>query len=71
MYRSFLNTLILGSLFFSFFTIAGNNVQGGVIYFRGEIVEPACELSAMHVPVKITCMQNGVVQLNLIPARNL
>lgn len=39
MYRSFLNTLILGSLFFSFFTIAGNNVQGGVIYFRGEIVD--------------------------------
>ncbi|EEU9597763.1 type 1 fimbrial protein [Escherichia albertii] len=71
MYRSFLNTLILGSLFFSFFTIAGNNVQGGVIHFRGEIVEPACELSAMHVTVKITCMQNGVVHTQSYSGKEL
>ena len=41
MFRPFLNSLMLGSLFFPFIAIAGSSAQGGVIHFYGQIVEPA------------------------------
>ena len=54
MFRPFLNSLMLGSLFFPFIAIAGSTVQGGVIHFYGQIVEPACD-------VEMNCPQNGSI----------
>ena len=50
MFRPFLDSLMLGSMFFPFIAIAGSTAQGGVIHFYGQIVEPACD-----------CPQNGSV----------
>ncbi|EFM2061495.1 type 1 fimbrial protein [Escherichia coli] len=61
MFRSFFNSLMLGSLLFPFIAIAGSNVQGGVIHFYGQIVEPACDIRIQPAPVEMTCMQNGSV----------
>ena len=47
MFRPFLNSLMLGSLFFPFIAIAGSSAQGGVIHFYGQIVEPACDVSTV------------------------
>ncbi len=46
MFRPFLNSLMLGSLFFPFIAIAGSTAQGGVIHFYGQIVEPRHVTSA-------------------------
>ena len=54
MFRPFLNSLMLGSLFFPFIAIAGSSAQGGVIHFYGQIVEPACDVSTQS-------SQNGSV----------
>ncbi|VCV69331.1 hypothetical protein BANRA_03885 [Escherichia coli] len=53
MFRPFLNSLMLGSLFFPFIAIAGSTVQGGVIHFYGQIVEPACDVSTQSSPVEM------------------
>lgn len=50
MFRPFLNSLMLGSLFFPFIAIAGSSAQGGVIHFYGQIVEPACDVSTQSSP---------------------
>lgn len=52
MFRPFLNSLMLGSLVYPFIAIAGSNAQGGVIYFRGQIVEPTCDVSTLQAPQK-------------------
>ena len=57
MFRPFLNSLMLGSLFFPFIAIAGSSAQGGVI----QIVEPACDVSTQSSPVEMNCPQNGSV----------
>ena len=57
MFRPFLNSLMLGSLVYPFIAIAGSNAQGGVIYFRGQIVEPTCDVSTLQAPPEMTCMQ--------------
>ncbi len=59
MFRPFLNSLMLGSLFFPFIAIAGSTAQGGVIHFYGQIVEPACEVGTQSSPVEKKCRQNG------------
>ena len=61
MFRPFLNSLMLGSLFFPFIAIAGSTVQGGVIHFYGQIVEPACDVSTQSSPVEMNCPQNGSI----------
>ena len=53
MFRPFLNSLMLGSLFFPFIAIAGSTAQGGVIHFYGQIVEPACDVSTQSSPVEM------------------
>ncbi len=53
MFRPFLNSLTLGSLFFPFIAIAGSTAQGGVIHFYGQIVEPACDVSTQSSPVEM------------------
>lgn len=57
MFRPFLNSLMLGSLFFPFIAIAGSTVQGGVIHFYGQIVEPACDVSTQSSPVEMNCLE--------------
>lgn len=66
MFRPFLDSLMLGSMFFPFIAIAGSTAQGGVIHFYGQIVEPACDVSTQSTPVEMNCPQNGSV-----PGRNL
>ncbi|NLU87033.1 type 1 fimbrial protein [Escherichia coli] len=41
--------------------IAGSTVQGGVIHFYGQIVEPACDVSTQSSPVEMNCPQNGSI----------
>ena len=65
MFRPFLNSLMLGSLFFPFIAIAGSTVQGGVIHFYGQIVEPACDVSTQSSPVEMNCPQNGSIPGNV------
>lgn len=60
MFRPFLNSLMLGSLFFPFIAIAGSSAQG-VIIFYGQIVEPACDVSTQSSAVEMNCPQNGSV----------
>lgn len=69
MFRPFLNSLMLGSLFFPFIAIAGSSAQGGVIHFYGKIVEPACDVSTQSSPVEMNCPQNGSVPAEPIPAK--
>lgn len=69
MFRPFLNSLMLGSLFFPFIAIAGSTAQGGVIHFYGQIVEPACDVSTQSSPVEMNCPQNGSVPAEPIPAK--
>ena len=61
MFRPFLNSLMLGSLFFPFIAIAGSTAQGGVIHFYGQIVEPACDVSTQSSPVEMNCPKNGSI----------
>ncbi|MZZ30581.1 type 1 fimbrial protein [Escherichia coli] len=61
MFRPFLDSLMLGSMFFPFIAIAGSSAQGGVIHFYGQIVEPACDVSTQSSPVEMNCPQNGSV----------
>ena len=53
MFRPFLDSLMLGSMFFPFIAIAGSSAQGGVIHFYGQIVEPACDVSTQSSPVEM------------------
>ena len=55
MFRPFLDSLMLGSMFFPFIAIAGSTAQGGVIHFYGQIVEPACDVSTQSTPVEMNC----------------
>lgn len=69
MFRPFLDSLMLGSMFFPFIAIAGSTAQGGVIHFYGQIVEPACDVSTQSTPVEMNCPQNGSVRAEPIPAK--
>lgn len=60
MFRPFLNSLMLGSLFFPFIAIAGSTVQGRDPFY-GQIVEPACDVSTQSSPVEMNCPQNGSI----------
>ena len=60
MFRPFLDSLMLGSMFFPFIAIAGSTAQGGVIHFYGQIVEPACDVSTQST-VEMNCPKNGSI----------
>lgn len=68
MFRPFLNSLMLGSLFFPFIAIAGSTAQGGVIHFYGQIVEPACDVSTQsslrrnELPTEWLCSGQNLFQ---------
>ncbi len=62
MFRPFLNSLMLGSLFFFLLLpLQKAPPKGGVIHFYGQIVEPACDVSTQSSPVEMNCPQNGSV----------
>ena len=61
MFRPFLDSLMLGSMFFPFIAIAGSSAQGGVVHFYGQIVEPACDVSTQSPPVEMNSPQTGTV----------
>lgn len=61
MFRPFLNSLMLGSLFFLLLPLQEAARKGGVIHFYGQIVEPACDVSTQSSPVEMNCPQNGSV----------
>lgn len=69
MFRPFLNSLMLGSLFFPFIAIAGSTAQGGVIHFYGQIVEPACDVSTQSSPVEMNCHRMVLFRAKPIPAK--
>ena len=69
MFRPVLNSLMLSSLVLPFMATAGSAAQGGIISFRGEIVEPPCEFSAVQADVEMTCMQNGPVHTKLYSSK--
>lgn len=60
MFRPFLNSLMLGSLFFLLLP-SQEAPRKGVIHFYGQIVEPACDVSTQSSPVEMNCPQNGSV----------
>ena len=63
MFRPFLNSLMLGSLFFPFIAIAGSSAQGGVIHFYGQIVEPACDVTRRNeLPTEWLCSGQNLFQ---------
>ncbi|MCL8379945.1 type 1 fimbrial protein [Escherichia coli] len=61
MFRPFLNSLMLGSLFFPFIAIAGSTVQWCLIHSYGQIVDPSCDVSTQSSPVEMNCPQNGSI----------
>lgn len=69
MFRPFLDSLMLGSMFFPFIAIAGSSAQGGVIHFYGQIVEPACDVSTQSSPVEMNCHRMALFRAEPIPAK--
>ncbi len=61
MFRPFLNSLMLGSLFFPFICHRRKHRARGCDPFYGQIVEPACDVSTQSSPVEMNCPQNGSV----------
>lgn len=41
-------------------------VQGGVIHFRGQIVEDPCNITSRHQQVEMSCPENGRMQTRQI-----
>ena len=57
--------LSIGIGVFSLFTVAVNAQQitaGGIIHFRGEIVEPPCEVSTHQQQIEMSCIRDGKMQ---------
>lgn len=50
MFRPFLNSLMLGSLFFPFIAIAGSSAQGGVIHFMAKLWNRHVTSAPSHHP---------------------
>lgn len=62
MFRTLLNSLMLGSLFFLLLILPLQEApRKGRDPFYGQIVEPACDVSTQSSPVKMNCPQNGSV----------
>lgn len=62
MFRPFLKLSYARQFVFSFYCHCWKHqVQGGVIHFYGQIVEPACDVSTQSSPVEMNCPQNGSV----------
>ncbi|HGY3715435.1 type 1 fimbrial protein [Citrobacter sp. Res13-Sevr-PEB04-36] len=54
--------LSIGIGFFSLFTVSVSAQQisaGGIIRFRGEIVEPPCEVSTHQQQIEMSCIRDG------------
>ncbi|NDO80992.1 hypothetical protein CJP72_09485 [Citrobacter sp. NCU1] len=62
--RYFLTTSMAALILFSAPTVAQQEVQGGIIHFRGEIVESPCDVSSSQQQVSMSCAHNGTMQTN-------
>ncbi|ENR8888966.1 TPA: type 1 fimbrial protein [Citrobacter koseri] len=51
-------------ILFSSSVTAQQITTGGVIHFRGQIVEPPCEVSARQQNIDMTCVNNGQMKTN-------
>ena len=55
----------------SYPVLAGSNVTGGVIQFRGQVVEPPCESSVDNQHVVMSCLQNGQIKTSRFTLQQL
>ncbi|WET39171.1 type 1 fimbrial protein [Citrobacter enshiensis] len=62
--RHFLTTSMTALILFSAPTMAEQKVQGGIIHFRGEIVESPCDVSSSQQQVSMSCAHNGAMKTN-------
>lgn len=60
----FLTMSMAALVLFSVPTMAQQEVQGGIIHFRGEIVESPCDVSSMQQQVSLFCAHNGAMKTN-------
>ncbi|MCZ5269281.1 type 1 fimbrial protein [Escherichia coli] len=60
MFRPFLDSLMLGSMFFLLLP-SQEAARKGRDPLYGQIVEPACDVSTQSSPVEMNCPQNGSV----------
>ncbi len=68
MFRPFLDSLMLGSMFFLLLP-SQEAPRKGRDPLYGQIVEPACDVSTQSSPVEMNCPQNGSVPAEPIPAK--
>ncbi|VEA36377.1 putative periplasmic protein [Salmonella enterica subsp. enterica] len=52
--------------FFIHSAVGQQTVQGGVIHFRGAIVEPLCDISTHAENIDLTCLREGKKQMHRI-----
>ncbi|EBJ5996751.1 type 1 fimbrial protein [Salmonella enterica] len=55
--------------FFIHYAVGQQTVQGGVIHFRGEIVEPLCDVYTHAENIDLTCLREGKKQVHRIDLR--
>lgn len=55
--------------FFIHSAVGQQTVQGGVIHFRGAIVEPLCDISTHAENIDLTCLREGKKQMHRIDLR--
>ncbi|EBW7591079.1 type 1 fimbrial protein [Salmonella enterica subsp. salamae serovar Sofia] len=55
--------------FFIHSAVGQQTVQGGVIHFRGEIVEPLCDVYTHAENIDLTCLREGKKQVHRIDLR--
>lgn len=60
----FLTTSMAALILFSAPIMAQQEVQGGIIHFRGEIVESPCDVSSSQQQVSMSCARNGAMKTN-------
>ena len=66
--------LSIGIGVFSLFTVSVRAQQisaGGIIHFRGEIVEPPCEVSTQQQQIEMSCIRDGKMQSSRFNAQQV
>ena len=57
--KSILGTSLCVFSLYTVSTIAQQVTSGGVIHFRGEIVEPPCEVNTHQQQIELSCIRDG------------
>lgn len=58
-FHVFISVLALMAVSFSADAVAARETSGGVIHFRGQIVEPPCEVTNNSREIAVTCQREG------------